>query len=135
MPVLPLYRNQSTNLQSKSMDWFLYEGQRKSIDWFLYEGNNGIKWVKIVLIYFSEEPSIRTAQYNYITYSCLLLLLILVLLLLLMILLYFYYPCIIFIVITELTHNKTIRENTVEIEPQPVALDFKNLSQYCSRSK
>ena len=29
----------------------------------------------------------------------------------------------------------TILENTVEIEPQPVALDFKNLSQYSSRSK
>ena len=34
-----------------------------------------------------------------------------------------------------LTHSKTIRENTVEIEPQPVALDFKNLCQYSSRSK
>ena len=37
--------------------------------------------------------------------------------------------------IIELTHSKTILENTVEIEPQPVALDFKNLSQYSSRSK
>ena len=27
----------------------------------------------------------------------------------------------------ELTQSKTILENTVEIEPQPVALDFKNL--------
>ena len=25
MPVLPSYRNQSTDLQSKSTDWFLYE--------------------------------------------------------------------------------------------------------------
>ena len=33
------------------------------------------------------------------------------------------------------THSKTIRENTVEIEPQPVALDFKNLCQYSSRSQ
>ena len=39
------------------------------------------------------------------------------------------------ITIIELTHSKTIPENTVEIEPQPVALDFKNLSQYSSRSK
>ena len=39
------------------------------------------------------------------------------------------------IIITELTHSKTILENTMEIEPQPVALDFKNLSQYSSRSK
>ena len=39
------------------------------------------------------------------------------------------------IIITMLTHSKTILENTVEIEPQPVALDFKNLSQYSSRSK
>ena len=41
-----------------------------------------------------------------------------------------------FIIITiELTHTKTILEITVEIEPQPAALDFKNLSQYSSRSK
>ena len=39
------------------------------------------------------------------------------------------------IIIIELTHSKTIMENTVEIEPQPVALDFKNLSQCSSRSK
>ena len=39
------------------------------------------------------------------------------------------------VVIIELTHSRTILENTVEIEPQPVALDFKNLSQYSSRSK
>ena len=39
-------------------------------------------------------------------------------------------------IITELIiHSKTILENTVEIEPQPVALHFKNLSQYSSRSK
>ena len=37
--------------------------------------------------------------------------------------------------IIELTHSKTILENTVKIEPQPVALDFKNLSQYSSHSK
>ena len=42
---------------------------------------------------------------------------------------------IIIIIITELTDSKTIRENTVEIEPQPAALDFKNLSQYSSCSK
>ena len=41
---------------------------------------------------------------------------------------------IIYIIITVLTHSKTILEKTV-IEPQPVALDFKNLSQYSSRSK
>ena len=33
MPVLLSYRNQSTDLHSKS------------IDWFLYEGNNDIYWV------------------------------------------------------------------------------------------
>ena len=38
-------------------------------------------------------------------------------------------------IIIEPTHSKTILENTVEIEPQPVALDFKNLSQYSSRCK
>ena len=34
-----------------------------------------------------------------------------------------------------LTHTKTILENTVEIQPQPVALDSKNLSQYSSCSR
>ena len=42
---------------------------------------------------------------------------------------------IIIIIFIELTHSKTILENTVEIEPQPVALDFKNLSQYSSCAK
>ena len=42
---------------------------------------------------------------------------------------------IITIIIIELRHSKTIPENTVEIESQPVALDFKNLSQYSSCSK
>ena len=42
---------------------------------------------------------------------------------------------IIIIIIIELTRSKTILENTVEIEPQPVALDFENLSQHFSRSK
>ena len=42
---------------------------------------------------------------------------------------------IIIIIITELTHSKTILENTAEIKPQPIAIDFKNLSQYSSRSK
>ena len=45
------------------------------------------------------------------------------------------YTKLIIIIITELTHSKTILEITVEIEPQPAALDFKNLSQYSSRSK
>ena len=40
---------------------------------------------------------------------------------------------IIIIVVIEPTHSKIIMGNTVEIEPQPVALDFKNLSQYSSR--
>ena len=42
---------------------------------------------------------------------------------------------IIIIIVIELTHIKTILEDTVEIEPLPVALDFKNLSQHSSRSK
>ena len=41
---------------------------------------------------------------------------------------------IIIIIIIELTHSKTILEITVEIEPQSAVLDFKNLSQYSSRS-
>ena len=35
---------------------------------------------------------------------------------------------VIIVVIIELTYSKTILKNIVEIEPQPVALDFKNLS-------
>ena len=42
---------------------------------------------------------------------------------------------IIIIIINMLTHRKTILENTVEIEPHPVALDFKNLSQHSCHSK
>ena len=38
-------------------------------------------------------------------------------------------------IIIELTHSKTVLEITVEIQPQPVALDFKNLSQYSTRFK
>ena len=41
----------------------------------------------------------------------------------------------IILILIELTRRKTILENTFEIEPQPVALAFKNLSQYSSRSK
>ena len=32
------------------------------------------------------------------------------------------------IYIIELTHSKTILQSTAEIEPQPVAVDFRNLS-------
>ena len=39
------------------------------------------------------------------------------------------------VIIIELTHSKAILKNTVEIEPQPVPLDFQNLSQYSSRSR
>ena len=39
------------------------------------------------------------------------------------------------VIIIELAHNKTTLKNTVEIEPQHVALDFKNHSQYSSHSK
>ena len=42
---------------------------------------------------------------------------------------------IIIVIIEELTHSKTILEITVEIEPHPAALDFKNLSQYSRCSK
>ena len=42
---------------------------------------------------------------------------------------------IIIIINIELTHSKTILENTAQIKPQPVALDFMNLSQYSTHSK
>ena len=48
---------------------------------------------------------------------------------------YYYYYYYYIIIIIKLTHSKTILENNVEIESQSVASDFKNLSQYSSRSK
>ena len=60
--------------------------------------------------------------------------LLLLLLIQLVLIVQIYYFIIITIII-ELIHSKTILENTAEIEPQPVALDTKNLSQYSSRSK
>ena len=42
---------------------------------------------------------------------------------------------VIIIITIDLTHSQTILENTVEIRPQPVDLDFKNLSQYSSCSR
>ena len=42
---------------------------------------------------------------------------------------------IVVIIIIELTHSETILKNTVEIEPQPVAFNFKNLPQYSGCSK
>ena len=41
----------------------------------------------------------------------------------------------ILILIVEVIRSETILEITVEIEPQPAALDFKNLSQYSTFSK
>ena len=46
-----------------------------------------------------------------------------------------YFIFIVIILIIELTHSENILEITVEIEPQPAALGFKNLSQYSNRSK
>ena len=53
---------------------------------------------------------------------------------LLLLLLLFIIIIIIIIITTiiEQTHSKTILEITLEIEPQPAALDFKYLSQYSS---
>ena len=48
MPVLPWYRNQSIVLDSKS------------IDWFLYEGNAGIEWVNKSNSDDKHENKIRT---------------------------------------------------------------------------
>ena len=42
---------------------------------------------------------------------------------------------IVVIIIIGLTHSETILKNTVEIEPQPVAFNFKNLPQYSGCSK
>ena len=42
---------------------------------------------------------------------------------------------IIIVIFIELTHSKTILEITVELEPQPAALDFENHYQTSSRPK
>ena len=42
---------------------------------------------------------------------------------------------VVIIVIIELTHSKTILENTIQIEPQTIALGFNSLSQYSRHSK
>ena len=42
---------------------------------------------------------------------------------------------IIIVVVVVANTQKTTLENTVEIEPQPATLDFKNLSQYSSCPK
>ena len=60
---------------------------------------------------------------------------IIILLLLLLLFLLLFFIIIIIIITIELTNSKTILENNVKIKPQPVALDFKNSSQYSSRSK
>ena len=59
---------------------------------------------------------------------------IIVIIVIIIIIINFIIIIIIIIIIIEPTHSQTILENTVKIEPQPVALDFKNLSQYSSRS-
>ena len=41
---------------------------------------------------------------------------------------YYYYYYYYYFIIIELTHRETILENTVEIEPQPVALEFNILA-------
>ena len=41
MPVLPSYRNQSIDLHSKSIDWFLYEGNT---------GTNGLRNVNGLML-------------------------------------------------------------------------------------
>ena len=48
MPKLPSYRNQSIDLQSKSIDWFLYEGNT---------GNSGIKFKLSILILREREAT------------------------------------------------------------------------------
>ena len=67
--------------------------------------------------------------------SYLIIIVIIIIIIVIVIIIIIVFIIIIIIIIIELTHSKTILENTVEIEPKSVALDFKNLSQYSSRSK
>ena len=67
--------------------------------------------------------------------SYLIIIVIIIIIIVIVIIIIIVFIIIIIIIIIELTHSKTILENTIEIEPKSVALDFKNLSQYSSRSK
>ena len=70
-----------------------------------------------------------------ITQIIIIIIIIIVVIDIVVLLLLFIIIIIIIIIMIELTHGKTRLENGVEIEPQPVALDFKSLSEYSSRSK
>ena len=67
--------------------------------------------------------------------SYLIIIVIIIIIIVIVIIIIIVFIIIIIIIIIELTHSKTILENTIEIEPKSGALDFKNLSQYSSRSK
>ena len=69
------------------------------------------------------------------SYLIIIVIIIIIIVIVIIIIIVFIIIIIIIIIIIELTHSKTILENTIEIEPKSVALDFKNLSQYSSRSK
>ena len=56
MPVLPSYRDQSIDLHSKS------------IDWFLYEDNTGFYWVNKNVLHTAEFDA-RAAMVNSLSFS------------------------------------------------------------------
>ena len=59
MPVLPSYRRQSTDLRSKS------------IDWFLYEGNTGTYLVKLNALCFIDILIVNSPRTKiYVGYTC-----------------------------------------------------------------
>ena len=92
----------------KCLHGLLWTGVRFHFGW---KSNFGIEWA----------PS----RYTNVNFKLLLLLLLLLFILLFLLLL-----LLLFLLLLLLS-----LENTVQIEPQQVALDFKNLSQYSSRSK
>ena len=69
MPVSPSYRNQSIDLHSKSIDWFLCE----AVNWFLCEGNTGTSFVNrkiMVISRYITTPVSSIVSIKIISCSC-----------------------------------------------------------------
>ena len=68
-PVLPLYRNQSTDLQSKSMRWFLYNGKTSFFlmlnTTFHEESLLPFPWVSSLTIYFTQKHNTKNANWKF----------------------------------------------------------------------
>ena len=66
MPVLPSYRNQSIDLRSKSVDWFLYEGNTGI--WWFYPFNSRISKKILQEMLGTYLTFLSTPFYNSLNY-------------------------------------------------------------------